>query len=309
VDFWEYTCINCIRTFPHLKELYARYHKYGLEIIGVHKGEFAFASVATNVAAAYKRFKLPYPAVADVKDEVWSAYDCNTWPDSFLIDRDGIIRLNHQGEGNYAELEKKIQEMLKQKHPELNFSNIKITPDKPDSGPQCGNESDEIYVGFERGNLWGGKIANPQGFHANKTIDYKPTKRRVERGFFVAGKWNNGADAFTSAAASTNNNPVYLGISYYGRDVYSVLWRNANSPVKLIVTRDGKPVPQQMRGQDVKVNEQGETYILVDDPRMYYVVTKEDNKKHELKFFPESRGASIYSFTFGNRCLENFDRL
>src|SRR5579863_460603 len=71
VDFWEYTCINCIRTFPHLKKLYARYHKYGFEIIGVHKGEFAFAAKnAKFVEHAYKRFKLPYPAIADVKDEI-----------------------------------------------------------------------------------------------------------------------------------------------------------------------------------------------------------------------------------------------
>ncbi len=309
VDFWEYTCINCIRTFPHLKELYKRYHKYGFEIIGVHKGEFAFASKVANVEAAYKRFKLPYPAIADINDVVWNEYNCNTWPDSFLIDRNGIIRLVHQGEGNYAELEKEIRKLLRQNHPELNFSDIKITPDKPMFGPKCGPESDEIYVGYERGDLWGGKFANPQGYHEDKTINYKPTKIRVERGFFVQGKWHNGPDAFTSVSSSTPKNIVSLGITYYGSDVYSVLGRNSKNPVNVIVTRDGKPVPPSKRGQDVKVNKNGETYITINQPRMYYVITKENENKHELKFYPEDSGISIYSFTFGNKCQQNFDRL
>src|SRR5262249_50764182 len=73
VDFWEYTCINCIRTFPHFKKLYERYHEAGLEIIGVHKGEFAFASDEKNVERAYRRFGLPYPVIADVRDAIWKA--------------------------------------------------------------------------------------------------------------------------------------------------------------------------------------------------------------------------------------------
>lgn len=309
VDFWEYTCINCIRTFPHLKELYNRYHKYGLEIIGVHKGEFAFASITENVAAAYKRFKLPYPAIADVKDKVWTAFDCNTWPDSFLIDRNGIIRLVHQGEGNYAKLEEQIQKLLKQNNPGINFSNIKIVPDVDSFAKNCGPESEEIYIGYERGNLWGGQIANREGYHQNKVVDYKPTSKRVKRGFFVQGKWNNGPDSFTSVSSGSSDKIVSLGINYYGRDVYAVLGKKANKPMELIVIRDDKPIPEQLRGKDVKVNKEGQTYISIDEPRMYYVVTKENDNKHELRFYPEEAGVSIYSFTFGNKCLENFDHL
>jgi len=309
VDFWEYTCINCIRTFPHLKELYERYHKFGFEIIGVHKGEFAFASIAENVMSAYKRFKLPYPGIADVNDKVWDEYNCNTWPDSYLVDGKGIIQLNHQGEGNYGELEKQIQKLLKQIHPGLNFSNYKIPTDKDLFAAGCGKQSDEIYIGYERGNLWGGNIANREGFKAGKTVFYKPTSKRVERGFFVQGKWHNGPDSFTSVASSSDKNSVSLGITYYGRDVYSVLGDKEKFPVDLFVTRDGKPIPQSMRGKDIKVNEHGETYIRINEPRMYYIITKENSSEHELKFFPAEKGVSIYSFTFGNKCLENFDRL
>ena len=306
VDFWEYTCINCIRTFPHLKELYSRYHKYGFEIVGVHKGEFVFASDADRVRAAYKRFRLPYPAIADTKDAIWTLFDCNSWPDSFLIDGDGIIRDNHQGEGDYDKLEKDIQRLLLQKHPGLDFSGIAIAPDKPVDGPGCGNKSEEIYIGYERGSSWGGQIANTEGFRKDRVVNYAPTTRRVRRGFFVEGKWLNRADDFESVAQS---GPASLGITCRGREVYAVLDRSSKEPVKLVVTRDGKPVPAGQRGQDVQLEQDGRTTITIDESRMYYVIRGEDSSSHELQFSPQGPGARICSFTFGNRCQTDFDRL
>jgi thiol-disulfide isomerase/thioredoxin len=144
VDFWEYTCINCIRTFPHLKEWYQRYHSAGLEVIGVHKGEFQFASDPENVRRAYDRFQLPYPSIVDVRDVVWRAYDSNSWPNSFLIDRRGLIHEVHQGEGNYGSFEREIQRPLQEGHRELDFSKFVIQPDAPLSGPACGPQSPEI---------------------------------------------------------------------------------------------------------------------------------------------------------------------
>ncbi len=309
VDFWEYTCINCIRTFPHLKELYNRYHPYGFEIIGVHKGEFAFASNPDNVRTAYRRFKLPYPAIADVRDSVWTLYDCNSWPDSFLIDGDGIIRDVHQGEGDYAKLEMDIQRLLKQKHPELDFSSITIAPDKSVSGPDCGSQSEEIYVGYERGSSWGGKIANREGFQKEKVVNYKPTSKRVPRGFFVSGKWLNEPDDFEFRGAAGPGRNDYLGITYHGRDVYAVLDRGAGAPVTFVVTRDGKPIPEAQRGQDITLDPEGRTIVTVDASRMYYIVTREDDASHELRFYPRQPGTRICSFTFGNKCQESFDRL
>lgn len=308
IDFWEYTCINCIRTFPHLKELYARYHPYGLEIIGVHKGEFAFASDPANVERAYKRFKLPYPALVDAHDEVWKAYNSNSWPNSFLIDRKGVIQLNHQGEGKYAELEEAIQKLLQKGHRELDFSKFKIAPDQDAAAPDCGEQSEEIYVGYERGASWGGQIANGEGFQAGRTVNYTPTDRRVPRGFFVQGPWKNNPDDFESVQASTTDKPVLLGIMYRGRDVYTVFNRAAGS-VSVVVTRDGKPIPEPLRGKDVRVDGKGQTVVTIDEPRMYYIVSKEDGGAHELKFYPQAPGVRICSFTFGNKCQENFDRL
>jgi len=311
VDFWEYTCINCIRTFPHLKKLYARYHKFGFEIIGVHKGEFEFAAKNAKFAEhAYRRFKLPYPAIADVKDEIWNAYQSYSWPNSYLIDGNGTIQLNHEGEGNYAELEEKIQELLKRQHPEDDFSSLKIASDKPTNGPGCGPPlTEETYIGYERGSLWGGNIANREGFHKNKVVDYQPTDKREDRGFFAQGKWRNRPDDFESVSGSTPDSVVSIGIKYVARDVFPVLDRGADHPVQIVVTRDGAPIPEAVRGQDITVNAKGETVLTIDESRMYYCISKEDEKKHELRFFPQEAGVRICSFTFGNKCEEDFDRL
>jgi thiol-disulfide isomerase/thioredoxin len=309
VDFWDYTCINCIRTFPHLKEWYARYRASGLEIIGVHKGEFAFAADRKNVERAAMRFKLPYPVLVDAGDRVWKAYDSNSWPNMFLIDRLGVIREVHQGEGGTGRFEQSIRELLLRNHPDLDFTRYPLPLDMPLSGGECGDESAETYVGYRRGALWGGRIANPEGFQPDKIVKYAPTAERVKRGFFAQGAWINRADDFESAEASSPESRCLLGISYRGRDVYAVLDRSAPGPVQIVVTRDGKPIPEGIRGKDVTEDAEGRTVISIDEPRLYYVISKEDSRAHELAFLPAAPGARICSFTFGNLCQEEFDRL
>lgn len=310
VDFWDYTCINCIRTFPHLKQWYARYHKDGLEIIGVHKAEFAFNNEPKNIERAYARFQLPYPAIADVKSEIWSSYKSDTWPETFLIDRSGVIREVHKGEGDYGKEERRIQELLKQGHPELDYSSIVIPEDKDFFAKECGDMSPEILVGATYSKYVGAAIANPEGFQEGKVVDYKPTEKRIIKGFFAQGKWMNRPADLESAEDQAPNAPVSLGISYRGREVYVVLDRATAEPVEVVVTRDGKPIPEGQRGVDVKARPDGQTVVVVDEPRMYYVVAKEDDTKtRELVFFPSRKGARICSFTFGNRCLEDFDKL
>jgi len=308
VEFWEYTCINCIRTFPRLKELYRRYQPFGFEIIAVHKGEFGFASQFENVLRAYQRFALPYPAIADVKDKIWKLYDSNGWPNSFLVDQDGIIRDVHHGEGGYGKVEEVIQALLKKRNRALDLSGHPIPPDKPLFGPTCGIQSDEVFVGYARGASWSGQIANPEGFQREQSVVYKPTTERVTRGFFAQGWWLNRPDDFESVAGSKPRARVSLGITYKGRDVYAVL-SVAKKPVTVAVTRDGPPIPEGLRGKDLRLAPDGQTVVTIDEPRMYYLITQEDQESHELVLEPTAAGLRISSFSFGNRCLESFDRL
>ena len=119
VDFWEYTCINCIRDFRILKRWYAKYHGIGFDIVGVHYGEFAMGYNADNVREAAKRFQLPWPVVADLHGSIWREYHSDAWPNRYLIDQNGDIVLHVEGEGNNRPMELKIRELLAKSHPEV----------------------------------------------------------------------------------------------------------------------------------------------------------------------------------------------
>jgi thiol-disulfide isomerase/thioredoxin len=310
VDFWEYTCINCIRTLPALKRIYSRYKPYGFEIVGVHAPEFDFAYKPENVAIGTKRQRIPWPVVVDSDFSIWRAYDSNSWPNKFLIDSRGIIARQHGGEGSYAELERQIREEIKKANPKAAFPAAwVIPPDTDDFNPsRCGAQSEETYVGTNRGSLWGGEIANREGYQPGKAVLYSSTPRQVKRGFFAHGLWKNDPDDFEHAR-STAQPTDYVGMRYRGSEVYVVMNLKRGASSRVFVTRDGKPVPAAQRGVDVAADARGRTYIDVREGRMYYAIQGEDMGPHELRLSPTDPGVAVNSFTFGNRCLTKFDRL
>jgi thiol-disulfide isomerase/thioredoxin len=310
VDFWEYTCINCIRTLPTLKRIYTRYKPYGFEIIGVHAPEFDFAYKPENVTIGTKRQRIPWPVVVDSDFSIWRAYDSNSWPNKFLIDARGTIVRQHAGEGSYAELERQIREEIMKANPKVKFPVAwTIPPDTDDFNPSgCGAMSEETYVGAARGSNWGGAIANSEGFQPGKTVLYSSMAGQVKRGFSAHGLWKNNADDFEHAR-TTPQPKDYIGIRYYGAEVYVVMNLRKGASSRVYVTRDGKPVPAARRGVDVQADPRGRTYIDVREGRMYYAIQGEDMTSHELRLSPTEEGVSINSFTFGNRCLTKFDRL
>ncbi|HEX7078822.1 MAG TPA: redoxin domain-containing protein [Candidatus Eisenbacteria bacterium] len=310
VDFWEYTCINCIRTLPALKRIYDRYKPYGFEIIGDHAPEFDFAYKPENVAMGTRRQRIPWPVIVDSDFSIWRAYDSNSWPNKFLIGSNGIIALQHAGEGGYGRLEQLIRSEIRKANPKVVFpASWQIPADTNDFDPaRCGATSEETYVGTARGSRWGGAIANREGFQPGKDVLYTSTPRAVPRGFSAHGLWRNEADDLEHARA-TPTPKDYIGIRYHGREVYAVMNLRSGSGVRVYVSRDGKPVPTANRGVDVKADPRGRTYIDVSDGRMYYVIQGEDDGQHDLRLLPTAAGLAVNSFTFGNRCLTNFERL
>jgi thiol-disulfide isomerase/thioredoxin len=310
LDFWEYTCINCIRTLPALKRIYSRYHRYGFEIIGDHAPEFDFAYKPENVAKGTRRERIPWPVIVDSDLSIWHAYDSNTWPNKFLIGANGIIVMQHSGEGGYAELERLIRDEIRKANPRVRFpASWKIPPDANDFDPRrCGTTTEETYIGTKRGSLWGGAIANREGFQPGRMVLYTSRPRPVKRGFSAHGLWRNDRDDFEHARATAT--PMdYIGIHYHAREVYAVMNLKHGSSARVYVTRDGKPLPKERRGVDVKADVRGRTYMEVREGRMYYVIQGEDAASHELRLSPTAAGVAVNSFTFGNRCLTDFDRL
>ena len=195
IDFWEYTCINCIRDFSVLKRWYGKYHADGFDIVGVHFGEFQMGFNADNVRDAAKRFQLPWPVVADLHGSIWRAYHSDVWPNRYLIDQNGEIVLHIRGEGNNRPTEEKIRELLAKTHPEVN--QVPLDPPEMTFVPSCGIPTDETYVGDWFGR---GAIANPKGYkNDGEVTDFHPEGAPADGKVMLSGRWITQQDGVTSA--------------------------------------------------------------------------------------------------------------
>jgi cytochrome c biogenesis protein CcdA/thiol-disulfide isomerase/thioredoxin len=217
VDFWTYSCINCLRTLPHLKAWYAAYHSRGLVIVGVHTPEFAFEHVASNVRAAVRRLGISYPVVQDNRYRTWDAYRNQYWPAEYLIDRRGRLRHAHFGEGEYGETESLIRRLLAARGPRA----------RPvaDSTP-TGVLTPESYLGFERLANYVGRTPVPDAPAA-----YRFPGQQPQDTLSYAGTWRVGAQAIVAGADAR------LRLRFQAHDVYVVL--GGSGTVR--ATIDGRP--------------------------------------------------------------------
>jgi thiol-disulfide isomerase/thioredoxin len=297
IDFWEYTCVNCIRTFPYLKSWHDKYREKGLVIIGVHTPEFQFAKKEANVAGAAKEFGLAYPLIVDSDHMVWNTYGNRFWPAKYLIDAEGFVRYYHFGEGAYGATEQKIQELLKKANPRVELPAIGEPvrgTDKP--GAVCYPVTPELYLGFERGG-YSGTLGNREGYRPNTQVLYRDPGKWQDGYVYVSGRWQNGREALISTRA-TKAPTDYIGIRYHALEVNSVLKPEEGTPVRVWVYQDGKPVAKADAAADIKYDPSGRTYLLVDQPRMYSIIKNAKFGQRTLKLAPDSPGMGIYSFTF-----------
>ena len=299
IDFWEYTCINCVRDFMPLKRWYAKYHSYGFDIVGVHYGEFAIGFSVDNVRQAAKRFRLPWPVVADVHGSIWNAYHSDVWPNRYVIDQNGDIVAHVEGETGDRQLEEKIRQLLVGAHPEV----AKIPLDPPDNTftPECGITTEETYVGDWFGR---GALENREGYHAGFVGDFRASHEPMDGGVMLSGKWRTEHDGVIFAGGQGK-----AELRYHARSVYAVLSvENAKKPVRVYVLQDGKPLPKAEAGVDVRFDSEG-SYVEVVEPRMYYLANNPAFGSHLLTLEPRDGGFDLHSFTYGNNCQQNFDQL
>ena len=167
IDFWTYTCVNCVRTFPALRAMYDRYHAAGFEIVGVHSPEFSFEMKVDNVREAIRQNDLPWPVALDNRMATWTAYENHYWPHVYLIDAKGKIRFDHIGEGGDDLIQARIRALLTEAHATLPAP-VNFTENQPSGGI-----TPEIYAGYDRG-APSGSVANPEGYRPGAIVDYKP---------------------------------------------------------------------------------------------------------------------------------------
>lgn len=275
VDFWTYSCINCIRTFPYLLQWYESYGDKGLVILGVHTPEFEFEKDFNNVKMAVDRFHIPYPVALDNDYKTWQAFRNAYWPAHYLIDQNGIVRQVHLGEGGYAETENGIRSLLG------------LSPLTVESSTQTVSRmplTPETYLGSARAASYSLKEDVVPG----KSIDYSFVTPLNEDKVGLQGLWTI-EEEFIRAGGSED----ILEINFLAGRVYLVLGGNSTVPIR--VELDGKPVPKSFYTKDMD----DEGNIFVKEPRKYDMVDlKGQYGRHRLTLYIPN-GIDAYAFTFG----------
>ena len=291
VDFWEYTCINCLRTLPYLREWYRRYRDRGFVIVGVHTPEFNFSGERANVAAAAKRLGVTWPIVLDDNATIWKRYANNVWPRELLYDRSGKLVEDVSGEGGYPETESKIQAVIKASDPHASLPPVMaLLPqdsyDKP--GAVCYPQTAELLVGRH-------PIANaPGGANPAQDTNYSYGASNPPDGaVYLQGYWH-----LTPEAAISGERDGYLVLRYHAIAVDVVMKTQAGGAVRVDVAQDGRPIAKADAGPDLRYDAQGRSYVVVDSPRAYDLLANARFGEHELKLSPKSDGLGIYDVAF-----------
>ncbi len=279
VDFWTYSCVNCIRTLPHLKRWHDEYKDKGLVIVGVHTPEFEFEKNVGNVERALKNFGIEYPVVMDSDYQIWSLYSNSVWPRKFLINKDGQIVYDHAGEGGYAETEEAIQKALLELNPEIKLPQIEAAASVPatakanagkeataSQGGICFPTTPELYLGSMRD-------------RAGKLWDYR-------------GEWKQFPE-YIEHARKTENFEDHIILNFEASEVNLVMEYNGERAAKVRLELNGKQLRE----------------IEVNDAKMYNLVLSNDivhehgqTPRGQIKIFVRDQGLRAYALTFGG-CL------
>jgi thiol-disulfide isomerase/thioredoxin len=288
VDFWTYTCINSLRPLPYVKAWAATYKDAGLVVIGVHTPEFSFEKEPANVENALRDLKVVYPVAIDSNYRIWQAFKNEYWPAQYLIDGKGRIRYHHFGESDYREIERAIQELLKENGATgLQWTNVSMPADGVQAAPSADIDSPETYLGYRQAE----RFASPEGLAHNSGKVYSPPAMPALNHWGLSGSWNDGAESVV-----LQETPGKIVFRFHSRDLHLVL-----SP-----TKDGKPVRFRVRldgaapgdncGSDSAPDGTGE----VREPRLYQLIRQNDQIKDrtfEIEFL--DRGVQALDFTFG----------
>jgi len=289
VDFWTYSCINCLRAVPYVRAWADKYKDSGLVVIGVHSPEFEFEGQMPNVQKAVKKFGITYPVAVDSNHAIWNAFHNEYWPAHYFIDATGKVRYEHFGEGEYEQSERWIQELLKEanKRP-MAVSTVKVNAQGVEAASDVSDvRSPETYIGYERAE----HFASSGGIKSDVEHLYiAPDHPRLNEWGF-AGKWVDHKQVAVLQSAGGK-----IVFRFHARDLHLVLGPRADGqPVRFRVTIDG-----QRPGANHGVDTDAEGNGIVTDLRLYQLVRQKGPiADHTFVIEFQDPGVQAFSFTFG----------
>jgi cytochrome c biogenesis protein CcdA/thiol-disulfide isomerase/thioredoxin len=287
VDFWTYSCINCLRSIPYVRAWAEKYRDQGLVVIGVHTPEFAFEKNVDNVKQAVADLKIGFPVAIDNNYAIWRAFKNRYWPADYFVDAQGRVRDHTFGEGDYAASEHVIQQLLA-KTGRTNVSGGLVAVNA--SGAQAASDADnvrspETYLGYARAE----KFVSPGGAVKGGSHVYAAGKPQLNE-WSLSGDWTIGEER-----ARLNRKEGSIVYRFHARDLHLVLGSVNGKPVRFHVTIDGMP-PGESHGADIDADGQG----VVNEQRLYQLVRQNGlitDHTFEIRF--SEPGVEAYAFTFG----------
>jgi cytochrome c biogenesis protein CcdA/thiol-disulfide isomerase/thioredoxin len=266
IDFWTYSCINCLRSLRYVKEWYQRYHDKGFVVIGVHTPEFDFEKNLGNVRAAVQRDGIEYPVALDNQFATWISFNNHYWPAHYLINKEGEVVYEHFGEGNYDVTENNIRFLLG-----IN----ELTPLKTENNESGAySETPETYLGYERAY----STLSPD-LVKDKAYRYQYTSTLSQDTWNLDGLWQVNEDSITAVEAN-----AAIKLHFKARKVFVVMGNSTNKPIRVKVRLNNQELPS----------------ILVDKATIYPVVSQQQFSSGYLELIATEPGIKIYTFTFGN---------
>ena len=287
VDFWTYSCINCLRAIPYVRAWYDKYRDDGLVVIGVHAPEFAFEREPANVAKAIKDLEIRYPVALDNQYKLWSALKNNYWPAHYFIDAQGRIRYFHHGEGEYDVSERVIRQLLAEAgHAPKDMAMAKAKASGAQAAAAFGDvKSGETYIGYARS----ANFASPGGLAHDQLKTYGTAPLKLND-WALEGQWLDKRQSALSFAPGAK-----IGFRFHARDLHLVLGPGGGKPVRFRVSIDGQP-PRGDAGVDAAADGSG----TVTEQRLYQLIRQKGpvrDRSFEIEFLDP--GVEAFSFTFG----------
>lgn len=279
IDFWTYSCINCIRTLPYVTAWDRAYRDKGLVVVGVHAPEFEFEKKTANVANAIKAHGIAYPVAQDNKLATWSAFANRYWPAHYLINQEGHIVYTHFGEGAYDVMEHNIRTLL-------GLNDAQRAEAKPSATGEAGRlQTHETYLGYARSDNFG----SPESAQHDATAAYSYPDFLLLNHWALAGAWEIGRENITAQAAKAK-----LRLNFYAGRVFLVLGSASGQPVQASLTLNGKPLGK-LAGKDVQ-----DGVVTVTSPTLYELVNQDGAGNGIVEITAESPGLQAFAFTFGS---------
>jgi thiol-disulfide isomerase/thioredoxin len=294
--FWDYSCAGCLRMLPYVAEWEKRYAPFGLVTVGIHTPRFNFGKRPEHVQRAVARQGIHFPVVMDNESLIAMQYDCRDIPEIRLIDKDGFIRYRNSGDGNAAAVEHALQALLYNAGVGAELP-VVMEPlresDRP--GAVCFRATPELFAGYIRGS-----IGNVEGYAPESVLSYSDPGIYIDGRLYAEGEWRSERECLRFAGPQGREGHVLAG--YQGLDVQGILEPEGEKRTEITVRQDNEFLSVN-RGEDIRLDRRGRSYVVVDEPRLYSLVRNREYGEHVIRLSGGKGRFAIYGFAFATAVI------